>query len=51
MACIVVAMTLVMPKGLSGASAMVSTTVEQFGLVTICPFHPRALCWIGMSFK
>ena len=30
---------------------MVSTMVEQFGLVTICPFQPRARCWPGTSFR
>ena len=51
MACMVVAITRVMPNGFSGARPMVSTTVEQFGLVTICPFHPRARCWPGTSFR
>ncbi len=36
---------------LQGASPMVSTMVEQFGLVTICPFQPRARCWPGTSFR
>src|ERR1039458_5846337 len=44
-------MTRVMPNGFSGPSAMVSTTVEQLGLVTIWPFQPRLRCWPGMSFK
>ena len=30
---------------------MVSTMVEQFGLVTIWPFQPRARCWPGTSFR
>ena len=30
---------------------MVSTTVEQLGLVTIWPFHPRRRCWMGTSFR
>ena len=36
-----VAITRVMPNCFSGARPMVSTTVEQFGLVTIWPFQPR----------
>ena len=32
------------PNCASGASAMVSTMVEQFGLVTIMPFQPRFCC-------
>ena len=50
-ACIVVAITRVMPNCFSGPSPMVSPTVEQFGLVTICPFHPRPRCWPGTSFR
>ena len=30
---------------------MVSTIVEQFGLVTICPFQPRNVCWLGISLR
>src|SRR5258708_3196474 len=37
----VVATMRVMPNWRSGASDMVSTMGEQFGLVTICPLHPR----------
>ena len=40
-----------MPNGFSGPSPMVSTTVEQFGLVTICPFQPRRACWRGTSCR
>ena len=25
--------------------------MEQFGLVTICPFQPRLRCWPGTSFR
>ena len=32
-------------------SAMVSTTVEQLGLVTIWPFQPRARCWHGNQLQ
>ena len=47
----VVAMTRVMPNCFSGASAMVSTMVEQFGLVTICPFQPRVLLLAGNQLQ
>src|ERR1035441_10877303 len=51
MACMVLTITLVMPNCLSGPSAITRPTVEQFGLVTICPFHPRARCWPGTSLR
>ncbi len=51
MACSVVVMTRVMPNGFSGPSAMVSTMVEQLGLVTIWPFQPRLRCWLGMILR
>src|SRR5579871_5992266 len=50
-ACMVVTITRRMPNGFSAASAITRTMVEQLGLVTIAPPHPR--CWrcCGMSFK
>ena len=39
-ACIVETTTARMPNGRSGASAIASTTVEQFGLVTMAPGQP-----------
>ena len=41
MACSVVIITVFKPKVRSGASAIASTTVEQFGFVTMRPFQPR----------
>ena len=50
-ACMVVTSTRVMPNGFMGPSAMVSATVEQFGLVTISPFQPRLRCCSGTIFR
>ena len=47
----VVTMTLVMPNCFSGPSAIARPMVEQFGLVTIWPFQPRARCWPGTSLR
>ena len=47
----VVAITRWMPNCFNGASAIVSTMVEQLGLVTIWPFQPRLRCCIGMMLE
>ena len=41
----VVSITVLSLNWRSGASAMHRTTVEQFGLVMIRPFHPRVSCF------
>ena len=50
-ACSVVTMADRSPNWRNGASAIVSTTVEQLGLVTIPPRHPWARAWAGKSPK
>src|SRR3954470_20434098 len=50
-ACIVETRTERMPKRDRGARAMVRTIVEQFGLVTIAPFQPRALRCSAMEAR
>jgi hypothetical protein len=51
MACMVVATILVMPNCLSGASPMVRTMVEQFGLVTILPLPSARLLLAGHQLE
>ena len=38
-----------LPNGRSGARTIDRTTVEQFGLVTMRPFQPRASGWAASS--
>ena len=47
----VVIMTLFKPNGRSGASAIESTTVEQFGFVTMRPFQPREAACTSSSAR